>query len=66
MSALLEVVNRSKSSEQASAYRRVCRGCSIRISTRIKRRPCRSRKERTLEWVNRVAVTVADEHYRKV
>ena len=66
MSALLEVVNRSESSEQATADRRLCRGCSVSISTGVERSPSRSRKERTLERVNRIAVAVAYEHYRNV
>ena len=67
MSALLEIVNRSKATEEASADGGLCRGCSIRISTGVKGSPCRSRKERTLERADWIAVAVAYQHrYRNV
>ena len=69
MSALLEIVNRSKATEQATADRRLCRKRStrwVRISTGVEGSPSRSRKERTLERVDRIAVAVAYEHYRNV
>ena len=66
MSAFLEIVNRSKATEQATADRRLCRGRSVRISTGVEGSPSRSRKERTLERADWIAVAVAYQHYRKV
>ena len=61
MSASLEIVYCRKAIEQAAAYRRLCRGRSVRISTSVERRPSRCRQA-ALQHTGRVSVTVAYQH----
>jgi len=63
--AFLEVVDCSKAIEQASIHGSLGSGCSVSGRSCVEQGPHPS-SDSTLEHVGRIAVAVADKHYRKV